>query len=256
MAVLPFMERGQISEKYRWDLDYTVTTNLTITSNLIISDYTCPSDNNKNKYNSRNAMAPNRPHNYVVCMGRDGVFHMARRRDNHRNSLIDGTSYDHQSPYNAMFTASSLPPDTSITRPDYPLMPTFTDITDGTSNTIALSETVQGVSSIVTAMGDQRGIPWYGFSCFFNTNQTPNTMIADIGVSYNTAHIKHPIVLLNTSYTDPDGRYMRLSARSWHVGGVNAGLGDGSIRFVPNQINLEVWRAAGSTNGSEISSLP
>jgi hypothetical protein len=46
-----------------------------------------------------------------------------------------------------------------------------------------------------------------------------------------------------------------MSARSWHVGGVNAGLADGAVRFVQNQINLNIWRAVGSTNGSEIETL-
>ncbi|MDR1493835.1 MAG: DUF1559 domain-containing protein [Planctomycetaceae bacterium] len=48
---------------------------------------------------------------------------------------------------------------------------------------------------------------------------------------------------------------MRRSARSWHVGGVNAGLADGAVRFIPDQIDLNIWRAAGSTNGGEIYSL-
>jgi hypothetical protein len=39
-------------------------------------------------------------------------------------------------------------------------------------------------------------------------------------------------------------------------GGVNAGLADGSVRFVHDQINLDIWQGKGSTNGSEIGSLP
>jgi hypothetical protein len=35
----------------------------------------------------------------------------------------------------------------------------------------------------------------------------------------------------------------------------NAELADGSVRFVQDQINLDIWRAAGSTNGGEVSSL-
>ncbi|MDR2441098.1 MAG: DUF1559 domain-containing protein [Planctomycetaceae bacterium] len=59
-----------------------------------------------------------------------------------------------------------------------------------------------------------------------------------------------------TSTSAGDGYYTRMSARSWHSGGVNAGFADGSIRFITNQINLDTWRAAGSTNGNEIVLLP
>lgn len=42
-----------------------------------------------------------------------------------------------------------------------------------------------------------------------------------------------------------------LSARSLFAGGVNVALGDGSVRFVPNTIQLDIWRALGSRNGGE-----
>jgi prepilin-type N-terminal cleavage/methylation domain-containing protein/prepilin-type processing-associated H-X9-DG protein len=42
------------------------------------------------------------------------------------------------------------------------------------------------------------------------------------------------------------------TARSWHRGGVNALMGDGSQRFVPDSINQSVWRALGTRNGGEL----
>ncbi len=41
------------------------------------------------------------------------------------------------------------------------------------------------------------------------------------------------------------------AARSWHVGGVNATLGDGSVRFINDSIDLTVWRALGTSRGGE-----
>ena len=38
-------------------------------------------------------------------------------------------------------------------------------------------------------------------------------------------------------------------ASSYHPGGVNAGLVDGSVRFVSETINNAVWQAAGSIDG-------
>jgi hypothetical protein len=151
-----------------------------------------------------------------------------------------------------MFTGSSrfATSVTTSTVPDYPLTKTLTDIPDGTSNTIALSETVQG---FVT--NDYRGLLWLTVMCFFNTNQSPNTTVPDLSLCINS-HPLHPGAYPNLAAGSPSSYYMRLSARSWHVGGVNVGLGDGSVRFIPNQIDIEVWRAAGSTDGGEVSSLP
>jgi hypothetical protein len=37
---------------------------------------------------------------------------------------------------------------------------------------------------------------------------------------------------------------------------VNVALGDGSVRFVSNSIDLVSWRAMGSRNGGEVFSMP
>ena len=42
------------------------------------------------------------------------------------------------------------------------------------------------------------------------------------------------------------------TARSWHFGGVNALMGDGSTRFVQETIDLSVWRGLGTRNGGEL----
>ncbi len=47
------------------------------------------------------------------------------------------------------------------------------------------------------------------------------------------------------------GQRSALSASSWHRGGVNLLLLDGSVRFVTDTIDLQVWRALGSRNGGE-----
>ena len=44
---------------------------------------------------------------------------------------------------------------------------------------------------------------------------------------------------------------MQVPPSSAHTGGVNALLGDGSVRFIQNSINLATWRALGTRNGGE-----
>lgn len=42
------------------------------------------------------------------------------------------------------------------------------------------------------------------------------------------------------------------TARSWHHGGVNALMADGSARFVSETISRQVWRGLGTRNGGEL----
>ena len=42
------------------------------------------------------------------------------------------------------------------------------------------------------------------------------------------------------------------AARSFHPGGVNVALGDGSVRFVSDTVDAHAWRAAGSADGGEV----
>jgi prepilin-type N-terminal cleavage/methylation domain-containing protein len=45
---------------------------------------------------------------------------------------------------------------------------------------------------------------------------------------------------------------VQLSASSYHPGGVNLAIGDGSVRFIKDGINLNVWRSLSTRNGGEI----
>lgn len=42
-----------------------------------------------------------------------------------------------------------------------------------------------------------------------------------------------------------------FTARSYHPGGVNAALADGSVRFFGNEIDVRTWRALGTRSGSD-----
>jgi hypothetical protein len=107
MQTLPFIEKNQIFTEYKWNTRYDTDPNRTLVSNLVISTYTCPSDGNKNQC----SYDPYREHNYVVCMGREGVYSFTDGRNlptyDPRNCLIDGVVFARESQYRAMFTGSS-----------------------------------------------------------------------------------------------------------------------------------------------------
>jgi prepilin-type processing-associated H-X9-DG protein len=119
----------------------------------------------------------------------------------------------------------------------------LTDITDGTSNTLLASETVQGIGS------DLRGFTWWAPGAQFTSVYPPNTSSPDI-VTQNCNN--QPA--RNLPCVDNGGAWNIQAARSRHTGGVNAVMGDGSVRFVHNSINIDTWRALSTTQGGEVTS--
>ena len=45
--------------------------------------------------------------------------------------------------------------------------------------------------------------------------------------------------------------YFHVSASSYHSGGVNVALADGSVRFVADNIDFPTWQAMGTKAGGE-----
>lgn len=116
-------------------------------------------------------------------------------------------------------------------------------IRDGTSHTLLISEliVVPDVSG-----EDVRGRLHNGCHTgnFFGTLYSPNSLTPD-RANY----------LLDTPPLAPAVKStsnVMISARSYHKGGVNAGMVDGSIHFVPDEIDAAVYAAIGSRAGGEV----
>ena len=45
---------------------------------------------------------------------------------------------------------------------------------------------------------------------------------------------------------------MQVPPSSQHPGGVNTLMGDGSVRFIKDSVDLATWRALGTRNGGEV----
>ncbi len=124
---------------------------------------------------------------------------------------------------------------------------TFGSISDGTSNTLLMSEYLMAKSR---QDNDWRGDIHNDDGIFrFHTLLTPNTSSPDI--------------ILNGWYqvtNDPrmpaaTGTQQRNAARSRHTGGVNAARCDGSVGFISENVALVVWQALGSMDGGEVASI-
>jgi prepilin-type N-terminal cleavage/methylation domain-containing protein/prepilin-type processing-associated H-X9-DG protein len=127
----------------------------------------------------------------------------------------------------------------------------ITDITDGTSNTLCVSEVIQQPRGA----GDYRGFSWWGGGAGFVTYQTPNSRTAlDVMTGAgcgpgSPSPLTDPYFKCTTTSTATLPR-MQL-ARSRHTAGVNAALCDGSVRFITDSVSLTAWRAAGTSQGGE-----
>jgi len=72
---------------------------------------------------------------------------------------------------------------------------------------------------------------------FFNTMDTPNK------TSYYNNSTAHPFSVAYEA---------RSAAQSFHPGGVNVLLGDGSVHFIKDTVGLEVWQALSTRKGGEV----
>ncbi|MEX0791919.1 MAG: DUF1559 domain-containing protein [Pirellulaceae bacterium] len=122
----------------------------------------------------------------------------------------------------------------------------MSDIIDGTSNTLLLSELIMPTENHFDFRGDIFNDDGPGSA--FMTNNTPNSGIDNPQACVNEAP--------NPPCATDTGSPHHIAARSRHPGGVNAALADGSIRFVGETIALDIWIGAGSTGGNETFQLP
>ena len=58
-----------------------------------------------------------------------------------------------------------------------------------------------------------------------------------------------------SAIADAPGEHAIISARSAHTGGVSVSMGDGSVKFVSDSIDLRAWRAAGTRDAGEVLSI-
>jgi prepilin-type processing-associated H-X9-DG protein len=127
-----------------------------------------------------------------------------------------------------------------------PIKATIGSISDGTSNTLMMSETLMAKSA---ADNDWRGDIHNDDGVFrFHTLLTPNTSAPDVIASGWFQATGDPLMpaVAGASNTQV------AAARSRHAGGVNAIFLDGSVRNIPNGISLNTWMALGTMNGGEV----
>jgi prepilin-type N-terminal cleavage/methylation domain-containing protein/prepilin-type processing-associated H-X9-DG protein len=157
-------------------------------------------------------------------------------------------------------------------KPDGPLYylskKKMTDISDGTSNTVMFSEKRRGQGT-PDPLTDMKVIPVQSTldgaytTCAAVNALTATPLTSKQGYSwvmgemccttYNHVTTPNKTSCASTGFTgNMSNMAMVIPPSSKHSGGVNAAMGDGSVRFVQDNIALATWRAMGTINGGEV----
>ena len=232
---LPYIEQQQIYTQIDFaDVKTWTKAPGTTLRNIDLAAFRCPSDVGARGKNQPSDWAPT---NYVASTGADDCMDLC--------------------------STSTFTTDGQKTRGLFRMnhFPSFANITDGSSNTMAVSECmigepwvcrdscpdkpacVAGTDGVTLAKNDEanRGYSWYyGYSYYslsFSTLLPPNDRLTK-----------------NHECTAGSTRGVG-AARSRHPGGVNVCMADGSTRFVSETINITIWRGASTVQNGETVSL-
>ena len=243
LQLLPFAEQNNLFSRYQYngmmiDLNppgtrYGSNPNLPVTRTQIPM-YTCPSDTITA---SPSIIRGVTFHNYVA---------------NHGN-----TSLNRRSPLGT--TSTGAPnvfggaPFRFVGRTTMPQNIKLAEMSDGTSNTLMFSETVQGHAR------DLRGFSWWNGGAHFSAYLAPNSSSPDIleNIVYCRGIPGRPgFDPRNPPCAAPTSALpSTIAARSRHIGGVQAALCDGSVHFISSSINLDTWRFLSTASGGEVAAL-
>ena len=243
VAVLPFIEQETLYDSIdlnaRWPIYYNSRTKFPPGNaeawRTNIPTYNCPSDENDDPPSS-NPFGPAEggrwigfSHgNIVGCFSADGTFAEP-------GVPLDGCNDGGENPSVASGKRAIF--NINVAR-------RLKHVKDGTSHTVAISEIIAGEHGT----GDQRGMWSQDWGCHYEHMHGPNSKRDAVmsGAFHPAMSAKH--------YIDGSAgcwSTLHYAASSYHPGGVNVGLLDGSATFVDDNIDLAVWQALGSINGSD-----
>ena len=190
----------------------------------VVPTYQCPADVGGRVTGVHfNGMATS---NYAGCFSPDGTFveRTVTPSDVH-NDLFGGFA--------------GMNPATRVALFNVNVRRSITSVTDGLSNTVIVSEVIGG---------DFRGNWSHDVGAAYTHHLAPNSATPDAQRGpgcLNRPNAPCEIRAAAQGLVD-------IAARSTHSGGVNALLGDGSVRFVRDSINLSTWQSLASIEGGEV----
>jgi prepilin-type N-terminal cleavage/methylation domain-containing protein/prepilin-type processing-associated H-X9-DG protein len=206
--------------------------------------YYCPSDNQPSANEMSTPQYGLWRGSYRGCVGGGDMY----------GNRVDGL--DGPAPVNSLLGAFGVKPTSNRAQMVEPNR--LQEFTDGTSNTILISE---GVNPSVQHWGGPIGGIIYGNmgGSLFSAAYTPNAGEFDKPIGpcpqdqLDTEYFA-PCALLggHPGPANPGGAGAHVAARSKHPGGVNAAMVDGSVRFVNDSIDTLTWRRMGTRDRDDL----
>lgn len=269
--LLPFVEQGNVQDLLDFRLDLTVgccpgdlREPFIAPARTALSLFRCPSDPGPDTYDVRTG-------NRGGATGRIDVYAGNNYHMNGGTGL--GTNYDARARTDGIIWANAAV--------------RFRDILDGLSNTAAFSESLRGLPDQrpenPTGNFARRRI-WINVPCVWHSNAAPPNppgLANGYQPPYHPSDFEAATLPISRGwggqrgagwisgreyytaynhYHDPNSNVPDMGtcgngifgARSEHPGGVNVAMCDGSVRFVSENVNLEIWRALGTRAGGEV----
>jgi len=215
--LLPYVEEQNVADIFDFNRRVYDAVNARATKTQL-SVFQCPSDNARGRTLGSFARS-----NVAVCFGTAGLCATCTVSDMYGSSpkfITDGAFQFEQ--------ARGLE-----------------EFSRGTSNTVMLSEVLSGKADSGTVI-DLRGAWAYMYGDYYTHIDTPNSSTGDVEFPGNYCVAEADM---------PCGTYQGMNvylwhnvARSRHSNGVNVAFADGHVNFVPNLIDLAVWKAMGNRN--------
>jgi prepilin-type N-terminal cleavage/methylation domain-containing protein/prepilin-type processing-associated H-X9-DG protein len=230
--VLPYLEKGAIFQAINFSLPFNPPTgaaNNTV-SECLIPGFSCPSDPTSNQIDQNNR----REANYVVNWGNSNWNQdMTTKYNPFSGPFIPGEKVP--------FLGAPFTMDKSIG---------LQSITDGTSNSLLMAEIVIGATQGSKGYEHRGGVYNDDYNCFmFNGYTAPNSKFPDWVAN---GYCQYPFQTNPPCTKAPQAQNSYNASRSYHPGGVNALMSDGSVRFAKNTVNVVIWRSLASTRGNEV----
>jgi prepilin-type processing-associated H-X9-DG protein len=259
---LPWIEGGTVYNSWNQSgpaadpnglFTYSGPMNSTATQIRLLT-YSCPSDQQQYFYEAAITSGGSLPkYNYAANFG-----NALLSQQDYLGTASSCAGLNPGDPNNSCFGGA---PFTEITNPPYVVG--FAGITDGTSNTLLVSEIIQGGGSTNNPppgpWDDLRGlIMWAddsGFEAFIGPNSTSPDVIYAAKHCIYPYQQNPPCTFIGATGPVPAATALPTEvygSRSRHPGGVNALFADGSVHFVKNSVSLGTWRQLSTTKGGEV----
>lgn len=219
-SILPYVEQQAIYDQLQAVLRVPSSTITGSYATIHLPTFLCPSDPNSPKLGTVPGNAQGTHANIIACLGSGYATPTADPSGKNLDGIFYGWS-----------------------------RVTMIQITDGSSNTLMLSEIL--LSPDVGSSHDIRGRIWNSIHAGteFTTLYPPNSTIGDNPMGYC-----QPLPWAPCATSSVTNAY--TIARSFHSGGVNAAMADGTVRFVATTVTPSIWLALGTRAGNEPVQLP